>query len=62
MYHFGNFLAYSEHEETEMLAVFTYPNELGFEPGLNSPENPLLKTFSEDSQMFLGERVPPIIC
>ena len=23
-------LAYSEHEETEMLAVFTYANELGF--------------------------------
>ena len=31
-------LAYSEHEETEMLAVFTYAIELGFEPGLNSPE------------------------
>ena len=40
MYHFGNFvdLAYSEHEETEMLTVFTYANELGFEPDLNSPE------------------------
>ena len=39
MYRLGNFvdLAYSEHEETEMLAVFTYANELGFEPGLNSP-------------------------
>ena len=32
-------LAYSEHEETEMLAVFTSANELGFERGLNSPEN-----------------------
>ena len=37
-------LAYSEHEETGMLAVFTYANELGFEPGLNSPEIALLKT------------------
>ena len=27
-------LAYSEHEQTEMLTVFTYANELGFEPGL----------------------------
>ena len=27
-------LAYLEHEETGMLAVFTYPNELGFKPGL----------------------------
>ena len=31
-------LSYSEHEGTEMLAVFTYANELGLEPGLNSPE------------------------
>ena len=31
-------LAYSEHEGTEMLAVFTYAKELGLEPGLNSPE------------------------
>ena len=31
-------LAYSEHAETEMLAVFTYADEPGFEPGLNSPE------------------------
>ena len=31
-------LAYSEHAETEMLAVSTYANELGLEPGLNSPE------------------------
>ena len=31
-------LAYSEHQETEMLAVFTCANELGFEPGLSSPE------------------------
>ena len=31
-------LAYSEHEETEMLAVYAYADELGFEPGLNSPE------------------------
>ena len=31
-------LAYSEHAETEMLAVSTNANELGFEPGLNSPE------------------------
>ena len=31
--------AYSEHQETEMLAVFTYADELGFEPGLNSPEH-----------------------
>ena len=37
MYCFGD-LAYSEHEETEMLAVFTYANELRFEPGLSSPE------------------------
>ena len=38
--HSGNFidLAYSEHKKTEMSAVFTYANELGFEPGLNSPE------------------------
>ena len=37
LYLSGNFadLDYSEHEETEMLAVFTYANELGFEPGLN---------------------------
>ena len=37
---FGIFvdLAYSEHEETEMLAVFTYADELGFEPGFNSLE------------------------
>ena len=26
-------LAYSEYEESEILAVFTYANELGFEPG-----------------------------
>ena len=40
MYLSGNLanLAYSEGEETEMLAVFTYANKLGFEPGLNSPE------------------------
>ena len=31
-------LAYSEHAETEMLAVSTYANELGLEPSLNSPE------------------------
>ena len=31
-------LAYSEHEETEMLSVSTYANNLGFEPGLNSPD------------------------
>ena len=31
-------LSYSEYEGTEMLAVFTYANELGLEPGLNSPE------------------------
>ena len=31
-------VAYSEHEGTEMLAVFTYANELSREPGLNSPE------------------------
>ena len=37
MYHFANF-HYSGHKETEMLAVFTYANELGFEPGLYSPE------------------------
>ena len=40
MYHLVIFvdLAYSEHAEAEMLAVFTYADELGFEPGLNSPE------------------------
>ena len=31
-------LAYSEHDETEMSSVFAYANELGFEPGINSPE------------------------
>ena len=31
-------LAHPEHGETEMLAIFTYANELGFGPGLNSPE------------------------
>ena len=31
-------LAYSEHEETEISTGFTYANELGFEPGVNSPE------------------------
>ena len=36
MYHFVIFvyLAYSEHEETEMLAVFTFADELGFEQAL----------------------------
>ena len=31
-------LAYSEREETEMSAVYTFANELGFEPGLKLPE------------------------
>ena len=31
-------LAYLEHQETEMLTVFTYTDQLAFEPGLNSPE------------------------
>ena len=36
-------LAYSELEETEMLALFTNANELGFEQGLiNSPEEKMI--------------------
>ena len=31
-------LAYLEHQETEILAAFTYAEQLAFEPGLNLPE------------------------
>ena len=44
MYPFGIFsdLAYLLHQETEMLAIFTYADELAFEPGLNLPEHSAL--------------------
>ena len=55
-------LAYSEHEGTEMLAVFTYANELGPQPGLNSPEINVVfdflagynKTLEENLNDFMG--------
>ena len=51
-------LAYSEHAETEMLAVFTYANELGFELGLNLPEMTLRPQFepAEEAGTFTFDR------
>ena len=46
-------LAYSEREETEMLAVITHANELGFEPGLNSPES-FVKRYSNSFSLYLS--------